>query len=374
MRYIICRSIALSLAICVYAALARDTESPGGRKWSQKRDVAALNDNITTSNPAINLLSTAKSSDASGKKDNLDGIQVVSSGHNSTSNSTYLVVTNNASVPGGGRRLIEIDTSHQHSFLTAYCDARILGSIESTALEEMLAQVQANLRIVINQAKKGIGSKYGFQALFKSQSNKGQVASIFDKIMTVAVANNDPDQAPIQPLIICAAAEANDMVVEGMHFLYERCQSDPNRRAAQPPNSNIVVLCPSFWEMPGVPPQGSCPEKDAKTGVMMPNEAWLQLNRQATFVHEMIHMYLGRGYGLAKNETYKVGDAVALEEEESMRNPSNYAFFYAGELERPLPVKRTDGLINKKLLLQGVESGLTSQRGRGTMMEDCDAW
>ena len=315
----------LSLALWVLAALTKDIP-PRDQSWSTKEVVS--NDNETTPNSNI-------TSNASKERDNTDVIQVAITGQNLTSNTTYLAVLNNSSISGGGRLLIETDTSTQHSYLTANCDARILGPTEAAMLEEMLAQVQANLRIVINQAKTGVASKYGFQALFKSQSNRGQVASIFNNIMTAAHANNDPDQAPITPLIICVAPETNDQRVDGMSALYQRCEDDPELRAVQPVNSNIVIFCPSFWQLPGVPPQGTCPKKDAKTNLMVPNKMWLQMNRQATFVHEMVHLYLGHRDGLAKNETYNIGDAVALGEQESMKNPSNYAFFYAGEFDSP---------------------------------------
>ena len=330
MNFLKFQCFVFSLAFWTLAASVTDRKSLAGSSWLRQRDIVVLNDN-RTSNYNITWLSTERSLNVSKGRDNLGDFQVAVTGQNLTSNSTYLIVANNSSIPGRGRRLIETDTSTRHDFLTANCDARILGPTKAAMLEEMLAQVQANLRIVISQAKKGIGSKYGFQALFKSQSNRGQVASIFNKIMTVANANNDPDQTPIPPLIVCVAPATNDQGVDGMEVLYQHCMDDPEMWAAQPINSNIVVLCPSFWQLPGVPPQGTCPKKDAKTNSMMPNESWLQLNRQATFVHEMIHMYLGHGYGLAVNEAYKVGDAVALGEEESMKNPSNYAFFYAGE-------------------------------------------
>ena len=81
--------------------------------------------------------------------------------------------------------------------------------------------------------------------------------------------------------------------------------------------------------MPEVPLARFCPRRDSN-GLMTPNEGWLQYNRQAAFVPEMVHVYIGSEYTI-DHETYRVADAVALSEEDSMRNPSNYAFFCAGE-------------------------------------------
>ena len=117
-----------------------------------------------------------------------------------------------------------------------------------------------------------------------------------------------------------------------MNTLYEHCKNNPDLRAIQPWQSNIVILCPDFWQMDEGPVHYLCPQKNARTGVMMPNQPFLQMNRQTSFVHEMVHMYLGHtSTPETSPETYKVGDAVALDEELSMKNPSNYAFFYAGK-------------------------------------------
>ena len=249
-------------------------------------------------------------------------------------NSTSVIgntVAGNVSLTDHRRLLIETSESTNHGYLTSNCDARTLGATDATEFDDLLAGVQANLRIVVNQAKRGAASKYGFQALFKSSSNTRKVATLFGKIMHVADAENNPTQGPIKPLVVCVGPQAHEEGVVGMEKLYAACQSHPGRRALQPFESNIVLLCPSFWELPGVPPGEFCPRKNAQ-GVMTPNEAWLQLNRQSIFVHEMAHMYLKHVSGKT-NETYNVADAVALSEDDSLRNPSNYAFFYAGKQE-----------------------------------------
>ena len=226
-----------------------------------------------------------------------------------------------------GRHLIEVAEGINHGFLTSSCDASRLGPFEAVAFDAMLGQVQKNLRVVIKQAKNGPVSKYGFRALFKSRKSSRKVAATFTKIMNVVKVKNSPEQGPMTPLTICVT-ESTAQGAEGMDVLYEGCRVNTEIRALQPQGSNIVILCPSFWQAPLEPPGWACPKRDAN-GTLTPNEGWLQLNQQAIFVHEMIHMYLGHLY-VTRNETYRLGNAVALSEEESIRNPSNYAFFYAG--------------------------------------------
>ena len=312
------------LLLCICSALATAHLSFARLDPLDQRSLIDGIANGTTADSTIAVLSTTNSSKSNG---NLNGTTFNLLSQNLTLNSTSSVAK---SPPvSGDRRLIETSESIKHGYLTSNCDARTLGAAEAAALDDLLASVQANLRIVVNQAKKGIASKNGFQALFKSSRNSGKVAVLFAKIMNAVEAENDPEQGPITPLVICVAPEAHGEGGQGMETLYIACQLNPGRRAMQPLGRNLMLLCPSFWQLPSVPPAEYCPKKNSQ-GIMSPNEPWLQLNRQSVFVHEMAHMYLGHNY-VAVNETYRVADAVALSEEDSLRNPSNYAFFYAGK-------------------------------------------
>ena len=311
----------LALCICVVLAIVR---MPAARASSIQQQSL-----VTRTGDGTKLISSSSikdSTNSSKSGDDLGGTTISLPSGNSTLNSTLAIADNRSG--SGGRRLLEATESTNHGYLTYNCDARSLGSVDAAAFDELLAQVQAILRIVINQAKKGTASRYGFQALFKSNRNRQKVAALFAKIMNAAVADNDPKQAPITPLVICVKPETKGSGIDGMQRLQNSCEKNPGRLAWQPRASNIVLLCESFWQLPDVLPAGRCPRN--AQGVITPNESWLQLNRQSIFVHEMAHMYLGHNDTL-QNETYKLADAVALSEEDSLKNPSNYAFFYAGK-------------------------------------------
>lgn len=224
------------------------------------------------------------------------------------------------------RRLTEANPSKKRRFQTVGCGASSLGSARAAALDVMLAKIQTDLRQVIKQARGGTASRYGFQALFKSSKNKKKVADLFSKIMNVDDINNDPEFGPEQPLTICVTPTSVQRY-ELLGPVDETCKNEPETYAIQPPGQNFVLLCPSFWVLPVGPLRKACPS--IADGTLVPNEAWLQLNQEAAIIHEMVHIYLGGSFSLS-NETYRIADAVALGEVESLLNPSNYAFFYSG--------------------------------------------
>ena len=276
--------------------------------------------NITTTNFIFGK-------DNGSKVDALDNIIKNTRNQNSTVNVTS-VLANSSSKPRS-RLLTETNQDTHLYYNTINCDSAAIGHENAEAFDEILAQVQRNLRLVVDQAKKGEASKYGFQALFKSSSNSQTVASVFAKIMNTGRNDDNAEQATFTPIMVCVPAPASNEPTEDLETFYNACHENPKWRAMQPWGSSLTLFCPSFWEIPGVPTARNCPKKN-NLGIMQPNENTLQLNKQSIFVHEMVHIYLRNSYGKG-SEVYKVADAVALSEQASLRNPSNYAFFYAGK-------------------------------------------
>ena len=100
------------------------------------------------------------------------------------------------------------------------------------------------------------------------------------------------------------------------------------------------MLCPEFWTLPPEPDIHSCPR--VRRNILSPNDGSLVRDMQSQLVHELAHLHgvgggsgtNGLGWRMGQYEPYLLQEAVDLSAEASINNAQNFAFYYAGELQR----------------------------------------
>ena len=102
--------------------------------------------------------------------------------------------------------------------------------------------------------------------------------------------------------------------------------------AAAQAGSELVALCPRFWELEEEPIERACPR--LRRGVVTPNVDTLAVFQQSQLVHELAHLYGADGavpgaLVRGEREAYNVGDAVGLDEEAAVGNAASYALYYS---------------------------------------------
>ena len=109
---------------------------------------------------------------------------------------------------------------------------------------------------------------------------------------------------------------------------WTRCLENPARRASTIDKFPIVVLCPSFFtDMAQYPSSNFC-AKVVAAGTQL-SHSFMVFTQLTTLVHEFMHVYGPRPALLP--EIYDVNSCMALSAADSVKNPSNYAF-YVGSL------------------------------------------
>ena len=214
----------------------------------------------------------------------------------------------------------------------------------ASKLQAILPRIWVNLQEVIAETEKGTSSSHGYSAFFKSNDSIQTVQAIYQRIargdfVSIAADGNSQGRnintlnlAP--PSFVC--------VQEGDPALLEywlSCTTGPLAgQIIAGIAQQFIVLCPMFWTLPEMPNIGNCPR--VRRNTLTPNDDTLISNQQSRIVDVLSTLYgVEPTAGLpeidweeATYEPYLIQDAVAQDTDSSVRNPHNFAYYYAGTL------------------------------------------
>ena len=190
----------------------------------------------------------------------------------------------------------------------------------------LLPLFRTSIENAINDANLGTASPHGFAAFFKTNTSQNAVRDVFQKIAQgsdIAIYPKDPNSQPEmrQPTFVCVGRGHSDV-----RNVYDQvCARDIP--AAVIVNSNVIYVCPSFWDEHIFPTIDACPPLfDNKLPLTYPNMAETQYG---IVVHELAHLYGTETQGHGREE-YDVQGAVELDAAASLGNPHNYALYACG--------------------------------------------
>ena len=220
----------------------------------------------------------------------------------------------------------EEDTVSSGNYLIQFCDSELPKS-NAAYLQQLLPQIYANLLVVIADARRGLASRYGYGAFFKTNFNIEEVVRVYqhmadgtDMLIQSTPGSNHPGLMEARPTFVCINATAPLL---GACF-----NSNPAKPVVTWEDSNLIALCPSFWDRKMKPvPRTDCPRRQGNT--LSSNGMALSLNQEAMIVQNLAWKYQnGSAWydGIANMQ-----DIMALNATASLKSAQMFALYYAGE-------------------------------------------
>ena len=213
------------------------------------------------------------------------------------------------------------DTVSSGNYLIHLCNSEQPNS-QASYLQALLPQIYDGLQNVIADLQRGTASTHGYSAFFKDDSSKAEVLQVYQKM--AAGSNFIPKQSHYarrlrHPTFICA----NN--IPETDLLYNLCQLHDETPLLYWRGTELMPLCPLFWIFKKHPAPSDCPLVIANT--LTPNNDQLLRNQAAFIVSNLVHLYQNVS---GPDLVLGIADASALNASSSLKNPSNYAFYYAG--------------------------------------------
>lgn len=137
------------------------------------------------------------------------------------------------------------------------------------------------------------------------------VETLFRQIQNGTTYTNDGHK--YHPTIICSDA--------AHRYGWDFCNR--GHYAAWGGNTQLVILCPPFWGRPQLPTRDQC-----GTAHRAHSDEMIQ-SQYSILVHELAHLYLKEPCLLP--EVYMPEDCLALPPDLALRNPQNYALYFASK-------------------------------------------
>lgn len=193
-------------------------------------------------------------------------------------------------------------------------------------MQALLAQTTAMLEGAVSDVTVGIGSDFGYSAIFKSAANVAYVKAVLQKMvgggsMPLELNNVASSRSPV---FVCAPPNDND---PAMRQFTSKCTGlSP---VVLIPHTPFLVLCPSFFRMKEAPETGNCPTLAAKGGGIG-NPFAIIANQRSAMVQQLAHFYLGSDD--LQPEVTGLNDIFLLSIDSSKRNARSYDFYVASKI------------------------------------------
>ena len=210
---------------------------------------------------------------------------------------------------------VEWDTVSSGNYRIHLCDAD-LPSSHAPALQDLLSRVYFGLQKVIVDLQLGTTSTHGYSAFFKDESSKAEVAQVYERMGAGANVSVGNDMR--RPTLVCANNNRRTLL------LFQHC-IEGNSAILNWGNSEIVPICPIFWNIHSKPIYTACPLVSGN-GPALTDQSLLK-NQEALLVGNLVHFY----HSVSSKYTTKLADVSGLNASESLLNPATYAHYYAGE-------------------------------------------
>ena len=210
------------------------------------------------------------------------------------------------------------DTVSSGSYLIHRCNSGQPNS-EASRLQELLPRVWLGLHKVIADVQLGTASNHGYSAFFKNDSSKAEVLRVYSHMAAGASVALGPLGVRIRsPTFVCASKDPEPDLV------YQYCLSRPGTALMSWAASELMPICPFFWEIKRKALLPDCPLVIAN--ILAPNDMRLLDNQEALLVGNLVHLY----HRVRPDLIATITDASNLNASESLLNPPNYALYYAG--------------------------------------------
>lgn len=213
------------------------------------------------------------------------------------------------------------DTVSSGNYLIHLCNSGQPGS-QASELQDLLPQVYNGLQKVIADLQLGTASTHGYSAFFKDDSSTAEVLLAYKRMaagasVALGQGRNINSVALRRPTFVCANA------VPETDLLYQYCMRS-NSPLMSWKQSELMVLCPIFWNFKKQARLSDCPLVVANT--MTPNDERLLKTQEALLVGVLVHLY----HEVNDVMVVAITDASELSASASLTNPPNYALYYSG--------------------------------------------
>ena len=209
------------------------------------------------------------------------------------------------------------------------CNSRLPARLhpEAKQLQQFLPEVWNSTALLVNDILNGTNSKYGFGALFKTNTSIDTVRN------TIRYMKYGPDVAPSNevPTFVCLDSASTD---PQLRSLYQQICVQ-NTIVTAIPHSSWVGFCPSFFELNRrgftFPISLDCPRTKENTVQDPPHP--LMHNLYPLFLAQMLHLHMQSGFipGDPENQVHHTQDCVSLNATASLSNIANWAIYAACE-------------------------------------------
>ena len=193
---------------------------------------------------------------------------------------------------------------------------------ELLKVREWIPIVLSDATMASNDARFGIHSRFGFQALFKEGRSIPKVQQTFNKIATGAKPFQDGCWANYTAALVCV--NDDPFITEDLH---EEC-STASRAFVTSDYPYAVFLCPTILEAPGYDDTQDLRCPNIAQNRLVPNTPELGESFGGIIMEELAHVYLGVLEIFP--EAYNIQDAVDLNVTQSLENGASYAFYSTG--------------------------------------------
>ena len=176
-------------------------------------------------------------------------------------------------------------------------------------------------------------SQHGYEAFFKTDANRAAVTDVFQKMVDGAEVRVSADRAmrlgslTAPPTLVCM--EPGDSFTA---HLVAKCEAGDHGKLFSPlmtwGETEIIMICPSFWRLPAVLKETACPR--VVDNRMVPNDEALIRSMYGSIVRMLAHVYVPES--VRHDETVDVlQDVIELNETASLVNANSYALYASCE-------------------------------------------
>ena len=200
---------------------------------------------------------------------------------------------------------------------------------------EVFTSLSDTLRLTIQDATSPSTSA-AYITFFKDLSYAPYVRTILTNALTgTAVQPGVPGIPPASPQAVCVKSPGQLEILRGKTKLdmYLECIKNSSVRSYSLTGDSLIVICPSFFDVPKVPP----PDDSNCLSVSGFLNRFLGPGRQLidyqvyVLLHVIVHYYI---YAASQTrfDHYDINTCFHLGALESSQNAQNYAFYAASEL------------------------------------------
>ena len=207
------------------------------------------------------------------------------------------------------------------------CNSRLPARLDPEArqLQQFLPQVWTSNKNLVNDILNGTNSKYGFEALFKTNDSIETVRT------TISNMRYGPDIGNQVPTFVCLDSTSDDPELRDLYG--QTCIQ--GTAAAAIPDSTWIGFCPSFFDINkrgfDFPTSRDCPLATTSTIQDPPHP--LMHNTYPIFLAQMLRLHMDNGMiqGSPGNQVHHIQDCVNLNATASLSNVANWAIYAACE-------------------------------------------